>query len=40
MQAETRGKNVSMLMPPPVSEAHTSYVRNYIATGVAWCFWV
>jgi PAS domain S-box-containing protein len=32
-KTEMRGKNVSMLMPSPVAEQHTGYIRNYIATG-------
>jgi PAS domain S-box-containing protein len=32
-KAEMCGKNVNMLLPSKIAEAHTAYVRNYIATG-------
>jgi PAS domain S-box-containing protein len=32
-KAEMRGKNVSMLIPAPLAQMHTSYIRNYITTG-------
>ena len=30
---ELKGKNVSILMPPPFGERHNAYVRNYISSG-------
>jgi len=32
-QDEVRGKNVKMLMPPPYSDEHDSYLARYMATG-------
>lgn len=29
------GKNVSILMPPPFSTRHNSFLRNYVTTGKA-----
>lgn len=34
-KGELEGKNVSMLMPPPFSTRHNSFLRNYITTGKA-----
>jgi len=31
--AETIGRNVSMLMPPPLSDEHDGYIRRYLETG-------
>ena len=33
--APAAGKNVSMLMPPPFSQQHNQYLRNYAETGKA-----
>jgi hypothetical protein len=33
-KTELRGKNVNLLLPPVIAEQHTSYIRNYISTGV------
>jgi PAS domain S-box-containing protein len=40
-KTEMRGKAVNMLMPPPVADVHTTYIRNYIQTGKASriCLW-
>eukprot|EP00201_Polytomella_parva_P019094 CAMPEP_0175050600 /NCGR_PEP_ID=MMETSP0052_2-20121109/7345_1 /TAXON_ID=51329 ORGANISM="Polytomella parva, Strain SAG 63-3" /NCGR_SAMPLE_ID=MMETSP0052_2 /ASSEMBLY_ACC=CAM_ASM_000194 /LENGTH=1178 /DNA_ID=CAMNT_0016314813 /DNA_START=883 /DNA_END=4416 /DNA_ORIENTATION=- len=32
-KGELEGKNVSMTMPPPFSQRHDSYLRNYLNTG-------
>jgi hypothetical protein len=29
------GRNVNIIVPPPFSREHNSYVRNYIETGEA-----
>ena len=31
---DVEGKNVSMLMPPPFSQMHNSFLRSYAETGV------
>jgi PAS domain S-box-containing protein len=31
---ELRGKNVNMLIPSPVSQLHTGFIRNYVQSGV------
>jgi PAS domain S-box-containing protein len=33
-KAEMRGKLVNMLLPSPLADVHTTYIRNHIATGV------
>jgi PAS domain S-box-containing protein len=33
-KTELRGKNISMLLPAVVAESHTSYIRNFITTGM------
>ena len=32
---DVRGKNISMLMPPPYRSRHDEYVKNYLETGLA-----
>ena len=32
---EILNRNVSMLMPPPISEQHDEYIDNYLRTGIA-----
>ena len=32
-KAELRGKNVNIIIPPPLAEHHSAYVRNYIQSG-------
>lgn len=32
---DVEGKNVSMLMPPPFSQMHNSFLRSYADSGVA-----
>jgi PAS domain S-box-containing protein len=31
---ELRGKNINMLIPSPVSQLHTGFIRNYVQSGV------
>jgi PAS domain S-box-containing protein len=32
-KTEMRGKQINMLLPSPLADVHTTYIRNYIATG-------
>ncbi|MBW8269396.1 PAS domain S-box protein [Caldovatus sp. SYSU G05006] len=32
-ESEVRGRNVSMLMPPPYRDAHDAYIERYLRTG-------